>query len=634
MELVIVDFETRSPDDITTAGSTKYLSHRDSDIVCMGYKIGDGETQIWIPGHDLPYCVQNPDEFRWVAHNAQFDFQVWDIIGILQYDFPENPIDNWIDTMAICGRFTYPQALEKAGTALNLNVQKNPRGKYLIKRICCPPFEFTHTELFEFYEYCKDDVRTTYELLHALPASMLSDEEHYYWKLTCKINFTGLPIDIKAAKQIYKLTEIYKQEQNTLLPALTNGLVTKATQHLRITQWLRNKGVHTANLQAATVDKLLERVDLDDDVRTVLTLRKELGRSSTAKYLRIIEQEFGGRIYMNERYYGSNTGRWAGQGFQVKNLPRSKVKDAQPIIDAFMDMSIIEGDPIEAAKSIIRGMICAPKGKRIAAADYTSIENRLVAWVTEDHRTLQLFFDGLDQYIDMAVDLYRKPYDDINDEERYYGKVVVLGCGYGLGGKGFQGTAESFGILLEEEDAQAAVNTYRNKYPEVPKMWYACKNAAVAAVRAPGQPFQVKKVVYKVVRDRNKTIWLQCRLPSGRNLYYNQPSLYEDDFGVGVKAWGINPYTKQWMSMKILPGRFFENIVQALARDILASGMRNLDQAGYMMIGTVHDEIILEVPKNEDCLSDICHLMCKLPSWAKGLPLGAEGIIEKRYRKM
>jgi DNA polymerase len=634
MSIIIVDFETRSEEDITIAGSTKYLHGKKAEIICMGYKIDDQPTQLWIPGHDLPSCVLNPSLHTWVAHNAQFDYQVWDILGVHLYNFPLNPLANWVDTMALCGRFTYPQSLEKAGEVLNLGIQKNPYGKQLIKRICCPPFEFTHQELFDFYDYCKDDVNTTYELLYALPASSLSKEERRYWELTAEINFRGLPVDIKAAKQIYRLTETYKQEQSTLLPALTGGLVTKATQHKRITTWLRNKGVKLANLQADTVTKLLDRLDLDDDVRAVLSLRQELGRSSTAKYLRVIEQEYNGRIYMNERYYGSNTGRWAGMGFQLKNLPRSKVKDAQPIIDMFFDMTAIEKDPVSLAKDVIRGLICAPEGKKIAAADYASIENRLVAWVTQDERTLQLFRDGLDQYIDMAVDVYKKPYGEINDDERFFGKVIILGCGYGLGGKGFQQTAESFGIYLTETEATEAVNTYRAKYPKVKNMWYQCKNAAVNACSNPGKTFSVYDVHYKMVKDRNGTLWLQCKLPSKRNLYYNNPNLYEDSYGLGVAAWGINPYTKQWSNMKIRPGRFFENIVQALARDVLAHGMVLLDDADYKIVGSVHDEVIMEVDENADCLDDIYRLMCANPPWATGLPLGAEGIIEKRYRKM
>ncbi|MBU2249823.1 MAG: hypothetical protein KKD77_23955, partial [Gammaproteobacteria bacterium] len=139
------------------------------------------------------------------------------------------------------------------------------------------------------------------------------------------------------------------------------------------------------------------------------------------------------------------------------------------------------------------------------------------------------------------------------------------------------------------------------------------------------------------VRDRNKTLWLQLTLPSGRNLYYNKPIIQEGKFGPEASAIGINPYTKKWMRLSIIPGRFVENIVQAMSRDILFYGEEQLEDAGYKIIGSVYDEIIMEVPDDvdkEQTLAKVYKLMCDVPDWAKGLPLKAEGFIEKRYRKM
>ena len=127
---------------------------------------------------------------------------------------------------------------------------------------------------------------------------------------------------------------------------------------------------------------------------------------------------------------------------------------------------------------------------------------------------------------------------------------------------------------------------------------------------------------------------MQLTLPSGRALYYNKPTIREGKFGPEVSAMGINPYTKKWSRLSIIPGRFAENIVQALARDILLNGKLNLKKAGYKIIGSVHDEVILEVPKEPNCLEHVIELMCKQPSWALDLPLRAEGVVEKRYRKM
>jgi DNA polymerase len=641
MSLIGIDFETRSEVDLKKHGSIKYLAGNDADIICMGYKIDDQPTQIWKPGDDLPAFIE-PKPHKLYAFNAQFDMAVWNILG-KKYNFPDTMPSQWIDVMAICGRFTYPQSLEKAGAVLGLKQQKNPRGKVLIKKICTPPYVYTHEELMEFHEYCRRDVDSMYEMLQALPASKLSSDEQKIWELTVKINLTGLPIDVEAAKVIYKLTEIYKEDMNELLPALTDNVVTKATQAARITKWLVQQGVKTSNLQAATVEKLLKRLDLPDNARTVLQLRQELGKSSTAKYLRLIEQTHKGRIYNNLRYYGSNTGRWSGMGFQLLNLPRSDVKDAQPIIDQFKNYEIIDHDPVNAAKSIVRGMICAPEGKLLCFVDYTGIENRGLAWVADDQNTLQLFRDGLDQYKDMASYLFKKDYNDVTDQERYDGKQLVLGCGYGLGYKGYAKRAE-----CDLETAHRGVTAWRSRYYKVVNLWYACKKCASLALNHPGHMFSEASVKdhltgipvtvdtkcrFKVIRDRNKNKWLQMTLPSGRNLYYNEPEFRNGDYGLEVTAMGINPYTKKWDRMKIIPGRFVENIIQALSRDILAEGKLALDRAGYKIIGSVHDEIILEVD-GVFPIQDVYNRMCTMPAWADGLPLAAEGVIEKRYRKM
>jgi len=641
MTQVLVDFETISEVDLNKHGRMRYLHGKEADIICMGYKIDNEQTQLWVPGDELPEFVIYNNQLSLVAFNAQFDLAVWNILGS-KYKFHQSPISQWIDVMAICGRFTYHQSLAQAGEDLKLKIQKNPRGKALLKLICTPPFIYTHTDLMELYNYCKQDIDTMYEMLNALPASKLSDEEQRHWERTVVKNNRGLPIDIESAKQIYKVTEIYKEEQNQLLPTLTNGEVTKATQNKRITDWLRSKGLVTPNLQADTVVKLLERVDLTDSIRTILELRQELGRSSTAKYLKIIELEYKGRIYDNIRYYGANTGRDSGMGFQLYNLPRSKVgadseTEANELIKSFFDLSVIEKNPISVAKSLVRTMIKAPKGKFIAAADYAGIENRGLVWVSQDEKTLQLFREGLDQYIDMAVDLYRIPYEEIDSQQRYFGKQLVLGCGYGLGWKGFIEYAENNSLLITPQEAQRAVDAYRTKYHRVVKLWYKCKDAAINAISHPGTEFKASYAKFKVVYDRNKTRWLQLTLPSGRNLYYNKPLISEGKYGPEASAFGINPYTKKWQRLSIIPGRFVENIVQAMSRDILFHSEEALEKAGYKIIGSVYDEVILEVPEDcdkEETLKDIYKLMCTVPDWAKGLPLKAEGFIEKRYRKM
>lgn len=640
MSFIGIDFETRSEVDLNKHGAVKYFAGKKADIVFLTYEIDGGETQQWFPHEPIPEFMHNMQDHHFYAFNALFEFRAWNLLGIAKYNYPELKLSQITDVMALCGRFTYHQSLEMAGDDLNLKIRKDKRGKMLIKKICTPPFDYTHQEFYDFMQYGKDDVLTMREMLYALPAIKLSDKEQRIWMLTQKINIRGLPIDLKATKQIIKVTDAYKIEQNRLLPTLTDGNVTKATQRQRIVNWIRRKGITLPNLTADTVSKMLDRLDLPDDVRTVLELRQELGRSSTAKYMRILEQAYLERIYDNLRYYGANTGRWAGMGFQLHNLPRSKVENADPIIDSFYDLSAIEDNPIGLAKSIIRGMICAPPGKWILASDYKSVENRFLAWVCGDLKTIELFRRGLDQYIDMAMHVYSLLYEDVNDDQRQFGKMLILGCGYGLGWKGFIANAAGWGVYITPEESQKLVGAYRERYNKVVKYWYACRNAAINAVTNPGKKFEVgptNLVWYKMILDKNRTPWLMCMLPSGRALYYNTPMIVEGEYGPELSAMGINPYTKKWMRLKVIPGRLVENIVQGSCRDLLADGKLALDAEGEDLIGSVHDEVILEIEDHKNTpefLEHVNQVICNNSPWAKGLPLEAEGFIGKRYRKM
>jgi len=115
------------------------------------------------------------------------------------------------------------------------------------------------------------------------------------------------------------------------------------------------------------------------------------------------------------------------------------------------------------------------------------------------------------------------------------------------------------------------------------------------------------------------------------------PYLSEDTYGLVPGHYGTNPYTKKWDRLKLIPGRITENIIQALARDIMAHGlvMVKENMPHVQLLGTVHDEAIGEVDElvTSHTMRQFNECLCRLPAWAKGLPLEAEGYIAKRYRK-
>lgn len=638
---IVVDFETYSPVDIT-CGPVKYASHKDADIVCMSFKVNDNPVRRWVPGAEpIPSIFYH--EANIYAHNAFFDYCIWFFVGVSKYKFPLIKLSSWTDTKALAQRYTYPGALAKVGDVLELEVVKDKRGKALIKKICLPTksgrrprinMDFTHQDLDDFYDYCDQDVEATYALINALPSRMLSEDEQRLWVMTQSINLRGLPIDVECVDKILSYIEYYIDDQNTQLPLITDGAVTKITQLKRMKDWMATKDVHVTDMQALTLESLLAG-ELPEDVRKLLVMRQQMGMSSTAKYKKLRDSELDGRFHGSLTYHGTNTGRWVSNFLHT--LPRVSMNEPDKIIEKFMTFQSIE-DPVTTAKALIRPMIKAPEGSQLIVSDYSSIENRLLAWVAGDEKSLRLFRSKGDQYVDMAASLYGVDPADVTSGQRQMGKVVILGCGFGMGPDRFRETAASWGMNVTAADAATAVSAYRTKYKLVQRLWYKLKDAAMAATVDKGNTYGYNGCSFRFARSSSGSKWLVLTLPSGRSIYYCNPDIEDGKYGAAVVHEGVNPYSKKWGRMALIPGRITENVMQALARDVMAQGMTNI--TNYMkevaLLGSVHDEVLGEIR-----IKDIHHhtmvsfntRLCDMPEWANGLPLEADGYMAERYRK-
>jgi DNA polymerase len=74
-----------------------------------------------------------------------------------------------------------------------------------------------------------------------------------------------------------------------------------------------------------------------------------------------------------------------------------------------------------------------------------------------------------------------------------------------------------------------------------------------------------------------------------------------------------------------------ENVTQAMCRDLLAEAMLRLDAAGYPLVLTCHDEIIVEAPHGFGSPSEVRQIVSEVPGWANGMPV-AVGKIERNRR--
>lgn len=634
--MVVLDFETKSEVDLPNCGVRVYAEDPSTDILVMGYMDDEEEgkpVHQWFPGMPLPDFTGK----KLYAFNASFEYEIWNHVMVKKYGAPFLPIDRWEDIKALCARYGLPQNLDKACEVLKTKYAKLHTGTALIKKFCIPPFARTSGKDWQdFLTYNIYDVKSEYEVIKSLPSDKLSASERAIFDLNWEINLRGIPVAADEAHRIYEVIVTYLDEHNQLLPDLTGGCVTKVTQTKRIKDWLNSRGIPVDNIRAETVQELLEQYDGNtkyDDVIQVLELRAATGLSSIGKYKRIMGMESDGRMYYNSNYHGAHTGRITGSGFQLLNLPRASVADPEAEVRAFLDGSIVEHNPVLSGRALVRSMIKARPGYKITVADYASIEYILEMWLAGETDAVKRFANGQDQYKLLATLMYHVDYDEVSKNQRQMGKMGILGCGYGLGAQGFIRYADQWGVELSLEEARHVVDSYRQKYPRVVQLWYELQNSAIAAILAPGSTHTAFKTKFKAVKDRVGTRWLAMTLVSGRTMYYRNPRIVDGKYGPQVVTEGMNQKTKQWGLKEMTPGKWAENVIQALGRDLLYYGKFKLREAGYQLIGSVYDEVLSEDHEDFGSVEEFEKLMASVPPWAEGLPLRAEGYESPRYKK-
>ena len=141
---------------------------------------------------------------------------------------------------------------------------------------------------------------------------------------------------------------------------------------------------------------------------------------------------------------------------------------------------------------------------------------------------------------------------------------------------------------------------------------------------------------YKGIKFNYDGYVLTLELPSGRQLFYQSPVIGKNRFDKKTLLYmGMDQVKKTWGRVETYGGKLVENIVQAIARDILADSMLRLDAAGYKIVMHVHDEVVAEISDqgDQESLDRMCAIMGAPINWAEGLPLGADGYLTKYYKK-
>jgi DNA polymerase bacteriophage-type len=675
----IIDFETRSGVSLRTHGTWRYSEDRSTHALCLAFRLPyweSGRTGLWhppFPSLGIEECDLDDtlELLEWVqggglveAHNAWFERCIWQNIMVPRYGF--NPIGHrqWRCSAAKAAALALPRALGDAVKALGLTTLKDDEGSKVMKKMTKPrkprkaereaweaiygpkvPHERLYHETRELMErlwrYCRQDVLAEEALSRVI--FDLSPAETEMYLLDQRVNERGFQIDIDAARSALNLIQREQVRLNRELVKLTDGKVKKATQRAQMLDWFQEHELYLVDTQKATIEETLKSSALRPEVRRALELMQALGRSSTAKYQAMVAQASlsDQRVRGGLLYHGASTGRWSGSGVQPHNFPRGtvKIKDYDALWKAIKSRRrarVVEeyGDLMAVMSSALRSAITAGPGKVLYVADYAAIEARVLLWLANDERALDVFRKGEDIYCDMASSIYNRPINKKDHpEERQLGKVAILGLGYQMGASKFVDTAAGYGIIIEEDLSQLIVDAYREKFYLVKRMWREQEEAACRAVRSKSaQP--CGRVVW-FMRGR----FLFCQLPSGRRLAYCDPQVREV-----TTPWGamrdqlsykaVNSLTRKWMRQTTYGGMLVENITQAVSRDILAEAMSRCESHGwYLPVLSVHDEIIAESDEGQGDVKEFEALMTALPSWAIGCPIAAEGWCGFRYRK-
>lgn len=641
---LVLDVETFSSADLARTGAVKYAEADDFEILLMSYAFDDDPVEVWdftVCGAPdwLPEVLTDPTITK-VAWNMAFERACLRAsLGVY------TPPEQWRDAMTLAAMNGLPMSLDACGAALRLTNQKLDTGKTLIPYFCkpCKPTkanggrtrnlpEHAPDKWEQFVEYCRRDTeteRTIYRRLRDFPVTAF---EHQVESLDARCNERGVLVDMELAEAAVWVDEATRAEHTAELKRLTG--LDNPNSVAQLKDWLgANAGLECESLNKATVKELMGQTT-DPSTQRVLELRQLLGKTSTKKYQAMLDSACkDNRARGLLQYYGAGrTGRWSGRRLQVQNLSQNHLANIDKVRELVRSrdletLEMIFDSVPDVLSQLIRTAFIAKPGHTFLVADYSAIEARVIAYLAGEKWRLDTFAQGWDIYCSSASQMFKVPVvkHGVNGHLRQKGKIAELACGYGGG----VGALKAFGadkMGLTEEEMQTIVNQWRAASPTIPKFWRDTEKAAKRALQLPGLTYTLPcGVAYW--RDADA---LRCKLPSGRILSYWAAHLDNDG---SICFMGQNQTTRKWEKTQTWGGKLVENIVQAYARDCLATAMVRLAEAGYRICFSVHDELIVEEPINGRSWEDMAEIMGQPIPWAPGLLLTADGYSTRFYKK-
>ena len=644
MRVLHLDLETYSSSPLPKCGVYRYCDSSDFEILLLSYAFDDGPviTIDLACGETLPdeflKALEDPTILK-IAHNAVFER-----VCFSKY------LGHWLDpaqwrcTMVMAWYSTLPGRLADVAVALNVTEKKMGEGKDLIRyfSVPCKPTKTNggrtrnlpqHApEKWAMYKkYNAQDVEAERAVYKALLAHPLPEHEWVLYALDQRINDRGVRVDRLLVKQAMAVDLAFSRQAFQRAQELT-GLENPGSVS-QLKAWLADMDMPMESLSKRIVQE--KAAEADGIVKELLELRLELSKTSIKKYeamARTVCRD--GRVHGMLQFGGaSRTFRWAGCLVQLQNVPQNHLPDLRLARDIVKrsdeeQLEMLFGSVPNTLSELIRTAFIPKDGCRFIVADFSAIEARVLAWLAGEEWVLEEFRGAGKIYEATASRMFHVPQETIvkgypNYEYRQKGKQAVLSCGYGGG----VGALKAMGAKMPEEEMQPLVDSWRAANPHIVQFWYALGNAASEVIEKHNSVRVGKVKVYW--RDSR----LLIRLPSGRDLCYLSPRFVINRFGSRGIGYLAASASGKMELQETFPGRWAENCTQAIARDLLAHAMQNLEAACYPIVFHVHDEAVMEVPIGQGSLEEACRIMAIPPDWAQDLPLRADGEEMEFYRK-
>lgn len=649
---ISIDLETFSSVDITKAGAYRYTASPDFEILLLAYAIGEGPTRLV----DLALGEGYPEDFLEAladpavekrAYNAQFERLCLRAVGL------DVPVEQWACTQVAAAYFGLPFGLGNVAKALGLpaDKQKDANGRALIRFFSIPrkPTKTNPTlrnypeddpeKWAMFGDYCRQDVEVEREIRRRLPAEGLPADIRLEYNLDQAINDRGVLVDTDFAQAAIDLDALNVEKIKAEMVRLTD--MDNPNSAAQLKAWLSEAlDEEIEKIGKGEVAELLAENGVGA-VSEVLKLRQKLAKTSVKKYAAMLASAgTDARARGLFQFYGANrTGRWAGRLVQMQNLPRNYLKDLDQVREVvkgrdFGTAELLFDDLGDVLAQLVRTSFVAPPGKTLAVVDFSAIEARVIAWLAGEKWRLEVFETHGKIYEASASAMFGVPIDQVDKGLRQKGKIAELALGY-QGGPGALLAMGADKMGLSEPEMKHIVSAWRDANPAIVDLWAEVEDAALRAVSMKASDVPGPKGISFYATTEH----LRVRLPSGRRLYYREPRLVPGRFGGrSLRYMGTNQLTKQWGPVDTYGGKLVENIVQAIARDLLADSMARIESTTRRIVIHVHDEIVAEVPDTafgqaEQHLAQMLAIMAEPPDWADCLPLKGDGYTTTHYKK-